>query len=124
MKLYTSTFFHLALIAHLVHATGPPYDAQLLHPRSGDVVYAGQNYLVTWTIDDSFSDLNLYILGGGYNVEIAAGIPNTGSWEWSVQTSWPSSTGTIYMVLNRVDWNTNDEISPFTMVSVADQHVT
>lgn len=95
--------FIVVVITHLVHATGPPYDAVLLHPRTGDTVYAGRQFVVTWTIDTSFSDLNLYILGDGYNLEIATGIPNTGSWEWNVETNWPSTTS-IYMVLNRADW--------------------
>lgn len=115
--------FIVVVITHLVHATGPPYNAVLLHPRTGDTVYAGRQFVVTWTIDTSFSDLNLYILGDGYNLEIATGIPNTGSWEWNVETNWPSTTS-IYMVLNRVDWNTNNDISPFRMVAIADQSTT
>jgi len=116
-------FFALFALPLLVQLgeTGPPYNATLLHPRSGDVAFAGRNYVVTWTIDNSFSDLNLYILGGGYNLEIASGIPNSGSWEWNIETNWPSSINTIYMVLDRVDWNTNNEISPFQMVALADQ---
>lgn len=66
------------------------------------------------------TDLNLFILGGGYNLEIAVSIPNTGEYTWIVPTSFASSTQ-YYMVLNRADWNTNDQVFPFTMVSLADQ---
>src|SRR5271170_5674887 len=91
------------------------YDSYLLHPVAGDTVYAGQPYPVTWFVDPTIDNLNLYILGGGSNNEIATAIPNTGSYTWNVESYWPSSTQ-YYMVLNRVDWNTNDIVSPFTMV--------
>ena len=115
----------LIFVVFLVHVfvqrvAGVTYNATLLHPVAGDVVYAGQPYTVTWTVDTSFTILNLYILGDGYNNEIASNINNTGHYIWNVETFWPS-TGALYMVLNRVDWNTNNEISPFTMISLAAQ---
>jgi|SRR5271156_1467571 len=96
------------------------YNATLLHPIAGDVVYAGQPYTVTWTVDTSFTTLNLFILGDDYNDQIAYNINNTGSYIWNVETYWPSASS-LYMVLNRADWNTNNEISPFRMISVEDQ---
>lgn len=110
----------LLTLGVLSPVTATTYDSQLLHPVSGDVVYAGQPYNVTWTVDSSFSTLNLYVLGDNYNDAIVLNTSNTGSYIWSVETSWPS-TDLLYMVLSRVDWNTNNETYPFMMVSVEDQ---
>jgi len=110
----------LLTLGLLSSVTATTYDSQLLHPVAGDVVYAGQPYTVSWTVDSSFSTLNLVILGDNYNDGIALNISNTGSYIWNVETSWPS-TDLLYMVLSRVDWNTNNETYPFMMVSVEDQ---
>jgi hypothetical protein len=112
--------FPLLLTSWLFRADAVTYNATLLHPVAGDVVYAGQPYTVTWTVDTSFSVLNLFVLGDDYNDQIAYNINNTGSYIWDVQTYWPSASS-LFMVLNRADWNTNDEISPFRMISVQDQ---
>jgi len=109
--LVTCSFFRVEAVT---------YNATLLHPVAGDVVYAGQPYTVTWTVDTSFTTLNLFVLGDDYNDQIVHNINNTGSYIWNVETYWPS-TSSLYMVLNRADWNTNDEISPFRMISVQDQ---
>lgn len=114
-------FSQLLILTQLVTATGPPYNSSLLHPRNGDTVNAGQKFLVTWTIDNSISNLDLVMRGAGFNFAIARGIANTGSWEWNVEEFWPTSTS-IYMVLDRVDWNTNTDVSMFTMVCVVDQN--
>jgi hypothetical protein len=98
----------------------PHVDGHVLHPVAGDKVYAGGIFVVTWTVDTCFSNINLYVLGGGYNVRLATNIENTGSWEWHVQRFWPS-TKSLYMVLNTFHWNTNDEISTFEMISIDDQ---
>jgi hypothetical protein len=110
------------LILVLIQAsqTSTLYESYLLHPTSGDTVYAGRSFTVTWFVDPTFSNLNLFILGGGYNLEVADSIPNSGSYIWNVPTSFASSTA-YYMVLNRADWNTNDQIFPFKMVSLTDQ---
>jgi len=113
-------FLGLLTLGVLSPVTATTYDSQLLHPVAGDVVYAGQPYNVTWTVDSSFSTLNLYVLGDNYNDAIVLNTSNTGSYIWNVETSWPS-TDLLYMVLSRVDWNTNNETYPFMMVSVEDQ---
>jgi hypothetical protein len=114
-------------VAGFYHAGGQPYDAYVTHPKSGDVVYAGGSFNVTWFVDPSFTTLNLCIFGPtsgnpGPNVNwyIARNIPNTGMYAWGVEPIWASGSG-YWMILNRADWNTNDEVSPFTMVSLEDQ---
>src|SRR5256885_13418783 len=100
MSIYLLLFLS-SLIYLESHAAGPPYSARLLHPRQGDTVLAGHQYTVTWTVDSSFSTLSLIILESGFNAEIATSIPNTGSYNWSVETWWPSTN--VAMVLNRPD---------------------
>lgn len=121
ISIITLFFQGLLILVQLADAAGPPYNSRLLRPRNGDTVNAGQTFLVTWTVDNSISSLDLVIRGAGFNFAIARGIANTGSFEWNVEQFWPSSTS-IYMVLDRVDWNTNTDVSMFTMVCVVDQN--
>jgi hypothetical protein len=106
---------------HLI-STATAYDSYITHPIAGDKVLAGHPYNVTWFVDPSLSGavLNLYILGGGFNVIIGSDVPNSGLFKWNVETWWPSTTS-IYMVLNMAFWNTNSNESTFQMESLADQ---
>ena len=94
------------------------YNSHVLHPVHGDIVYAGQPYNVTWLVDSSFTTLSLVVFN--VNWYIAYDIPNSGSHIWNVEPIWASGSE-FWMILNRADWNTNNEVSPFTIVSLEDQ---
>lgn len=112
-------FFPIIAFFHLIPAAA--YDGYITHPISGDTILAGKPYTVTWFVDPTLTmSLNLIVLGGGFNVEIGTNIPNTGSFNWTVETWWPSTTS-VYMVLNTAGWNTNTNQSIFKVESVGDQ---
>src|SRR5438876_506388 len=97
-------FFTVGLIVAAFYSsktTATSYNSYILHPVSGDTVYAGQIYNVTWFVDPSFSTLNLCIFN--VNWYIARDIPNSGSYIWNVEPIW-SSGSAYWMILNRIDW--------------------
>jgi hypothetical protein len=107
------------LLFHLISAAS--YDSYITHPIAGDKVLAGHPYSVTWVVDPSLTGaLNLAILGGGFDLIIGSDVPNSGSFNWSVETWWPSTTS-IFMVLNTATWNTNSNQSTFQMESLGEQ---
>lgn len=63
-------------------------------PNGGETLLVGQRYPITWTSTHNFSRIDIYYLSvAGYSAGIATYVPDTGTYDWTVDVSQvPSDT--------------------------------